>query len=174
MTQATAEGTTFSWLTGLLAETNEKVSDEEFKKFLAHTKHVENGEQVSEVPKEIANLLVYTNQLTREMEKTARRHAAEHIASFGEDDEDHSPDQCARIRADESFVGHKVNMLKSLFWVAIWEHLERPSKNFCVRRREDTLVVVEIKREELGLEDLPRLVVGTLEGGLDLLSRLFR
>jgi|GEM_PF-4662318 len=172
-TLVTEAGSALSWLTKLLAEA-EEVSDEQFKKFVGRLEPAEHGEQTFDVPREIANLLVFGGDLTVETERAARRHIADHIAGLGEEDESHTQEQCKRIQVDASFISHKVLMLKSLFWVTIWEHMEQPAKNFSIRKCEDTLVLVEINREEPNMDDLPGILLGTVEGGLGLLAKLFR
>ena len=166
MAQTTAESTTLSWLPGFLAKAQE-VSEEQVTKFMAGIELALDDEKVFEVPAEIRNLLIYNCLLTMEMNKANQKHIATHIVNFGEEDTDHSSEQCDSLQADVSYLGHKVKTLSSLVWVAIWEHLERPSKNFSMKKLgETTLVVVEThSKNDFDLENLSDLVIGTIRGG---------
>lgn len=178
MTQATAEGTTFSWLTGLLAEANEKVSEEEFKKYLEQMDTVSDGEKVYELPREIAALMVYAVKLMTNLEKQGRRHIADHFMGLDEDD-DH---QCSDFHTAMTWDLRKAQALKNLFWLGVWEHLGKPSKNFSIGKNGNGMVVVEYKEkndagENIGDDFIRDLFHGgalVVEGGFDLLSKLLR
>lgn len=179
MTQATAEGTTFSWLTGLLAEANEGVSEEQFEKCLKSLDAVADGEKAYELPREVANLKIYAGKLMADLEEQGRRHIANHIVGLDKED-DHS---CEVFHTDVSWKARKADLLKNLFWLGVWEYLGKPSKNFLLKSKDNVMVAVEYNRKndldgegntEDPLRDLFRGGALVIEGGLDLLSRLFR
>lgn len=160
----------FAWIDDLLVEAQESSTQEEYRRRFEQTDELTDGEEaLLELPRPLVDLLLYQHQLATEAEKSFRRHAATHVAG-----EEHTDEQCNRLQADVSWSKRKLDLLGDLFWLSAHHLAGGPSKNFSIKKRGESFVVVEHKKTDES-DDEPQIETHVIQlGGRNLLNLLNR